>query len=336
MGGANKSLVIISVTFIVIVIIALHVFDLGERIPFYPVQLTEKRALNISIGTSRPCQCMIILRERNGRLGNRLFMFATALGLALTHSCCLDISTEIINELNRSFELDLKRMPLGSRQNYPRKEHKIYNHCSYLTIPFQKNSTQGIEITGFWQVHKYFLNHSVEIRRQLRFKSSILNQVNTFLHKNINSSISTRVGIHIRRGDFLQARTVSSVNYILKAMSYFIKKYYSVVFVIVTDDRPFCEKEFGKRNDVLFTPVSFSDTADLATITRCNHAIITVGTFGWWGAYLLHDKLGEVVTDAKPDLSPIDVNCEGRLYFPPWFSVLNKTMWLIVLNGRLR
>lgn len=326
MSGASKSLVIISITLIVIVIIVLHVFDLGKPIPYYPVQLIENRALNRSIGTSRPCQCMIVLRERNGRLGNRLFMFATALGLALTHSCCLDVSTEIIHELNRSFEIDLKRMPLGFRQNYSIKEHKIYNHCSYLAIPFQKNSTQGIEITGFWQVHKYFLNHSSEIRWQLRFKSSILNQVDAFLQKNVNSSISTRVGIHIRRGDFLQARTVSSINYIFKAMSYFTKKYHSVVFVIVTDDRPFCEKEFDKRNDVIFTPVTFSDTADLATMTRCNHAIITVGTFGWWGAYLLNDKAGEVVTDAKPDLSPIDVNCEGRLYFPPWFSVLNKTM----------
>jgi galactoside 2-L-fucosyltransferase 1/2 len=325
MNGVRKNRAVMYTTLVVIVIIVVHVLDLGRRIAYYSAQLIQNHPTSRSVKTGRQCHCMIVLRERSGRLGNCLFMFASALGLALTHSCYLNISTEIINELNQSFELDLKRMPLRPKQNYSRKEHKIHNHCSYLAYPFRTNCTQNMEITGFWQVHTYFLNHSAEIRRQLRFKATILNQVDTFLQKNINSSILTRVGIHIR-----QVRTVSSVQYILKAMSYFTEKYHSVVFVIVSDDRPFCKSEFGKRNDVLFTPVLFDAAADLATITRCNHAIITVGTFGWWGAYLLHDRFGEVVTDAKPDLSPIDVNCEGRLYFPPWFSFLNKMNGLIV------
>ena len=325
MSGVSKSLILISTTLIVIVIIVLHVFDLGKRIPYYPVQFIESRASNRSIRPSRPCQCMIILRERSGRLGNRLFMFATALGLALNHSCCLNISTEIIHELNRSFILDLQRMPIRAVSNHSEYEkRRIYNHCSYLTDLFRANTSQTIELTGFWQVHTYFSDYSFEIRRQLRFKPSILHQVDTFLNNtNINS---TRVGIHIRRGDFLRVRTVSSDQYVLDAMSYFIRKYLSVVFVIVSDDRPHCQSVFGKRQDVLFTPVAFDGVMDLATLTRCHHAIITVGTFGWWGAYLLHDRAGEVVTDAKRDLTPVDANCQGKFYFPPWFSFLNRTL----------
>ena len=146
--------------------------------------------------------------------------------------------------------------------------------------------------------------------------------MNTFL----NTIDVTRVGIHIRRGDFLLVRNVSSDRYVLAAMAYFTSKYPSVVFVIFTDDRFHCERLFEKRKDVRFTPLSFDGVVDLATLAHCDHAIITVGALGWWGAYLLHDRGGEVVSDAKADLTPTDSNGERRLFFPPFFVFLNKNV----------
>ncbi|CAF4197943.1 unnamed protein product, partial [Adineta steineri] len=52
-------------------------------------------------------ECYIILRERSGRLGNRLFMFASAYGLSLKHSCQLYIDRNIIDELQTSFDMNL-------------------------------------------------------------------------------------------------------------------------------------------------------------------------------------------------------------------------------------
>src|SRR5690348_12373756 len=43
--------------------------------------------------------CAIILSERQGRLGNRMFMFASALGIALTYSCRLAVDERILDEL---------------------------------------------------------------------------------------------------------------------------------------------------------------------------------------------------------------------------------------------
>jgi galactoside 2-L-fucosyltransferase 1/2 len=301
---------------------SVHRFHLVERNQHQLLSHMNHRKWSKLIRHSEQVRCTILLREQSGRLGNRLFMFASALGVALTHSCHLHISPQIIHELNQSFALDLERLPFGAGPSHTRHGRKLFNHCSFLTDLFPSNSSQTIELTGFWQVHTYFANHSIEIRQQLRFKPLVLQQVNAFL-SNVNG---IRVGIHIRRGDFLQVRTVSSDQYIRAAMSYFTQKYPSVIFVIVTDDRRYCERVYGKRKDVLFTPPSFDSVADLATLTRCDHMIITVGTFGWWGAYLLHDRAGEVVTDAKPDRSPIDANCEGKLYFPPWFLFLNKTV----------
>ena len=285
--------------------------------------------LAASEGIKQPVSCMISLRERRGRLGNRLFMFATALGLALTHSCYLSISTHIFQELNQSFHLHLPRVAsIQSGLNRSEPEEKLYNYCSYLTSLFRSNNTaHTIELTGFWQVHRYFSPHASKIRRQLRFRSTILDRVNRFLRKHIRGNDAvTRVGIHIRRGDFVGARDVSDERYVLAAMSYFTRKYRSVVFVIVTDDRAYCNDAYGKMQNVFFTPPSFDAPLDLATLSRCDHVIITVGTFGWWGAFLLHDRTGGVLTDAKADHTPIDNHYQGDLYFPPWFSFLdNKT-----------
>jgi galactoside 2-L-fucosyltransferase 1/2 len=270
--------------------------------------------------------CVVILRDSTGRLGNHLFMFATALGLSIHHSCQLYIDSVIIDELRQSFEINLPNLISKSELNRSTPVQKIYNHCSFFPQLFHPDTSQFIELIGYWQVHKYFINHRDEITRQLRFNRTILNHANSFLDKNINRRTSISVGIHIRRGDFLKVRPVSSDKYIYNAMAYFVAKYHSVRFIITSDDKPYCRKLLSKREAVLLTPDSFSTTDDLATLTLCDHIIITVGTFGWWGAFLLHNRTGEVITDSKPDHTPLDVNCERAVYFPFWFSFLNNTV----------
>ncbi|CAF4026178.1 unnamed protein product, partial [Adineta steineri] len=58
----------------------------------YDVQVSENN--NLFNDTK---QCRIILRQRGGRLGNLLFMFASAYGLSLRHSCQLYINPDIID-----------------------------------------------------------------------------------------------------------------------------------------------------------------------------------------------------------------------------------------------
>ncbi|CAF1371880.1 unnamed protein product [Adineta steineri] len=279
-------------------------------------------------------QCRIILRERSGRLGNRLFMFASAYGLSLKHSCHLYIDSDIIEELQTSFEMNLTNLLSKSQLNNFTSITKIENHCSYIPdVLHSLNNSYSIELSGFWQVHKYFLDYMEQIKQQLRFKQSILDRVKNFLEKNINKNISTTVGIHIRRGDFLLVRRVSSDNYIFNAMSHFQIKYRSVIFIIVSDDKEYCRKTFGQKKNVLVTPDSFTAADDLATLTRCKHTILTAGTFGWWGAFLSHNRLGDVLTDSKPDHTPLDANCRQDDYFPPWFKFLNNTNSNILSNN---
>ncbi|CAF4051858.1 unnamed protein product, partial [Adineta steineri] len=183
-------------------------------------------------------QCRIILRGRAGRFGNCLFMFASAYGLSLTYSCQLYIASDIIDDLQTSFEMNLTNLLLESQLNNFTSIKQIHNHCSYIPDVLHLNNSYSIELEGFWQVHTYFIDHMEQIREQLRFKQSILNRAYIF------------------------------------------------------DE---------KKKNVLVTPDSFSPADDLATLTLCEHTILTAGTFGWWSAFLSHNRLGDVLTDSKSD-----------------------------------
>ncbi|CAF1046605.1 unnamed protein product [Adineta steineri] len=315
--GVNKTLKVTSLIIIMIM------FYYMLSIHFQSVNILQLLKNKIVFNATK--QCTIILRERNGRLGNRLFLFASAYGLSLKYSCRLHIDQQFIDDLHESFEINLTNLLPKSQLNNSIWTNKVYNHCSYIPILLNSNNSYSIELSGFWQVHKYFIDHMEQIKQQLRFKRSILDRVNSFLDKNINKNVSTSVGIHIRRGDFLGMRRVSSDKYIFNAMSYFLLKYHSVIFVITSDDKQYCRKSFGEKNNVLVTPDSFSAVDDLATLTLCNHTILTVGTFGWWGGFLSHNRVHDVLTDSKSDHTPLDVDCRKNDYFPPWFSFLNNT-----------
>jgi galactoside 2-L-fucosyltransferase 1/2 len=269
--------------------------------------------------------CTVIVRNPFGRLGNVLFGFATAYGLSLDHSCHLYIGPNVIRELGQYFEINLPNLLTESELNRILSIQQIYNHCTYFPELFHPNKSQNIELIGFWQVHKYFVNHTNQIRNQLRFKETILSEAKNFIKTNISSTISNLVGIHIRRGDFIGLRQISSDKFIFDAMTYYKRKYGSVKFIFVSDDKSYCRNVFGKRNDTFFTPDSFNPAMDMAVVTLCDHAIITVGTYGWWAGFLLHNRTGEILTDAKPNHNPLDVDCESSIFFPSWFSFLNVT-----------
>ena len=61
---------------------------------------------------------------------------------------------------------------------------------------------------------------------------------------------------------------------------------------------------------------------DLALMLSCDSAVITSGTFGWWGAFL--QVRGEVVAQRTPFV-PEGVRhaFERQDYFPPWWTVID-------------
>jgi hypothetical protein len=58
--------------------------------------------------------CIVYMNDNAGRLGNRMFMIASAYGLARLHFCHLYLKPEVISEMNAIFVLDLSPLLISS------------------------------------------------------------------------------------------------------------------------------------------------------------------------------------------------------------------------------
>ncbi|CAF1215155.1 unnamed protein product [Didymodactylos carnosus] len=274
--------------------------------------------------------CVIVLKSSGGRLGNKMFMYATAYGLTRTYHCSMYLERKAFDELRETFLVEpIKRISDEQFSNIKNKTQALSNGCHYPNLSKIITNSTILELSGYWQNYKYFVNYSTEIRDQFTLKKNILLEMDKYFTNNSKLKNATLVGVHVRRGDFLSKHnvdagfTVSSAEYINKSMIYFTKNYQNVYFIIASDDKTWCTETFGKQqnNNVLITPNHFTPSEDLAVLTSCNHTIVTVGTFGWWTAFLTN---GEVLCDKNYPRNGTWLSglCPGQEYYPPWYKSL--------------
>lgn len=295
-------------------------------------------------------RCVIYIFGRSGRLGNRMFIIATAYALARLHSCHLCLSSTILEEMKSAFVFDLQpfllsRCTLQSMiRNISNPAKKITKDigCQYLPELTRPNAiSQGtiFELKGYWQTYLHFTNYRNELRENVFVATQpILEKVSTFFinlyQQNFNfipqfslenhqsfkrqlaqSNKTTWIGIHIRRSDFIDYKMASSDEYVFNALEHYTTRYPNAHFIVASDDKSYCENLFRDRRNIFLTPSSFSPGDDLITLSLCQHSIITGGTFGWWSAYLAN---GEVIHDTV-----YPTTCKkDEYYYPPWFKTV--------------
>ena len=294
-------------------------------------------------------RCIVVVQERKGRLGNRMFLVASAYGLARLHSCHLYVTPKIINEMRKTFLFNLSTLLLSSsvfhsitNANSPSMNTTTYYvGCKYLHQLTRPNAIplgMIFDLRGYWQSYLHFAKYADELRENVFVaKQSVLRKVSTFFgkiyrkqfggtpqfalenHQSLKnqltqSNLVTWIGIHIRRSDFIYENYSSADEYIFLAMQYYTSLYSNAYFLIASDDKSHCRKLFRNRANVSVTPRLFSLGDDLITLSLCQHSIVTGGTFGWWGAYLAH---GRVLHDTV-----YPFQCERREhYYPPWYMI---------------
>lgn len=112
-------------------------------------------------------------------------------------------------------------------------------------------------------------------------------------------------------------------------MSYFVERFPRVQFIIASDDIKWCCQHltvamFNKLNtanvNITFS-VKHNAAQDLALLARCNHTVVTTGSFSWWAAWLAN---GITIYYAK---YPTRRTLLGNLYlkndyYPPhWIAI---------------
>lgn len=103
------------------------------------------------------------------------------------------------------------------------------------------------------------------------------------------------VGVHVRRGDFLNSKynremgNICTKEYYLKAIECIKKKYSNLTFCFFSNDMPWVKKNIREENALYIDNNMFAeyyDWYDMYLMSICSHNIIPNSTFGWWGAWL--------------------------------------------------
>lgn len=291
--------------------------------------------------TVEPIQCIVSVTHKLGRLGNRMFVLASAYALARIHSCDLYISPLILDEIRAVFKLNFSLNLLSHSRFRSLKSVKFINKtlgCEYQPSLTQLNAIPNqtrFEVHGFWQSYLYFHDYRTELQEEIFgprkfrirrvssfFRRVYENQLNVSIdlstdnHQLLKEQLSSTqwIGIHIRLGDFVPLNLTSNSRYLFDSMNYFQKQYGNVHFIVASDNKTYCEDLFRDRTNVILTPRAFGPADDLLALSLCQHSIVTGGTFGWWSAYLAG---GQVLHDAVYP-SPCAKRNE---YFPSWFRI---------------
>jgi len=256
----------------------------------------------VCIARSQCCTVGFVSQRRNG-LGNHLFFYAGVMYVAwLTGRKPFILSSSNLNKLDKAFHLDIAHM--DNNAQCPVNEfidNVVYAYNVDIESLSNVEANVSVWLRGYFCSWKYTKPIEGQLRRNLQFRSELTKFAATFLSANVPGGwkVSTfvRVGVHVRRGDFLSdwavraGFTVASKQYLNRAMAYFVKRYAQVQFIVASNDIDWCcnninASYFDQTSVNITFSVRHSTEQDLALLASCDHAIMTTGTFGWWAAWL--------------------------------------------------
>ncbi|XP_046555087.1 galactoside 2-alpha-L-fucosyltransferase Sec1-like [Haliotis rubra] len=229
--------------------------------------------------TSRDNTVTVAVR---GRLGNNMFEYASLLGIAVStgKKPLIPKSKELNILFNISFTGDIHNQPSTrvSEKQYGAYDRKL------LTLP-----GGNVEVWGYLQSWKYFHCIKASLRKEFIFRQKYIDLSGQCFEKYTNKHKNrTVIGIHVRRTDMTsggkRGYVAAPLSYIKKAIAHMNTKFHNPLFLIATDDKNWCRK-YVVSSDIILMENS-DPFVDFATLTLCDHIIMTVGTFGWWAAWL--------------------------------------------------
>ena len=233
-----------------------------------------------------------------GRTGNNMFQIAALLTFCWRtgHRPVLTDSFRL-QRLLSAFPVVQGMLELGPM---PRNAVTLTERGAYIfdvECSHRMHANKSVIIDGYFQSWKYLQGYEDAIGKVFTLDESYVTEAKHML-LNISTQVAssrrtsagqiTIVAIHVRRGDIALARgvyQVGSLTYLQRAMDYFRGRYTEVQFVVCSDTAFWSEGKL--RGDDIHTRMSTRHWAlDMALLVLADHVILTVGSFGWWGAWL--------------------------------------------------
>ncbi|XP_013398035.1 galactoside 2-alpha-L-fucosyltransferase 3-like [Lingula anatina] len=218
-------------------------------------------------------------------MANLMFEYAAVLGIAQKNG----LSPRAAKIL---YPRDCYLISAGYENEPTDRKRKVYqpNYLSFSPEAFHLEKGVNL-LNSNLQSWKYFGHVDDIVRKEFTFFKIHDTYARDFLHT-VGDSLKGDifVSIHVRRTDFMDYPdliNVATVDYFNRAMNLFREKYFSVKFVVASDDKPWSRANLtSDRGDIYFTDDNATKCQDIAVLSHCNHSILSAGsTFGWFGAY---------------------------------------------------
>ena len=267
----------------------------------------------------------------SGGLGNIMFQYASLYGISKANAMfpVLDENSKLLRIFpNLSTKPMSEVQSVGQWSRFIETDPSKYDN-RVLSFNFGKN----ILLTGRFQSWRYFDHSKHELRRQLRFQSSTEDTAEQFL---TNAYILHRekfpdtksdvkfIGIHLKRGDNRNEHGTDRgyrAGYIKRAMNYFGAKFQHIIFVVTSNDKKWSKQNVKSgQHIVVFSPHK-SSSLDLCILSKCNHTIMTGGTFGWWAAFLANGETLYYKTFPSRNSPPSRGFMQRDFYYPHWIGL---------------
>ncbi len=260
-----------------------------------------------------------------GGLGNQLFQYAFGeiLQKKLGYSVFFDVSDYYSYKRHEGLAIekyfDLKLQPVEFRSITMRFfssywVKRIFSKLSFCKFIYTGFKTDDFDLYGnekvnsfcyfygYWQSQKYTTNDLKFVIRNLNFRDYLESSADN-VFRLINPNFNKAAAIHIRRGDYINAKKfdpqyVLPINYYLKSMDYMNNTAGVDEFYFFSDDIEWVKNNFKSDKYKLFfvdKKISISAGFDMCLMTRFNNLILSNSTFSWWSAYLRKAAGGNVL-----------------------------------------
>lgn len=270
----------------------------------------------------------ILKLKFSSSLGDQLFQWASLQGIA--HSTGMAICTAGGKALQRTMHTYM-----GLPHGCPTLQYLAVNEPGFAKYePFvtgdEHTQIMTSSATGYLQSFRYFSNISYIIRG-MPFSGEIHRAASGLISNYLGT---VKVGIYVSRNspNHLQ---FPGVQYFNASMNYFRSKYFKPVFLVGSNDIKWC----SQQSIFLAADVNFvhehSDPYDafsLAVLSYCDHMILSVGSLGWWSAWLgAYGKGGDVIYNEDEFILTHEVNQDKVVkddYYPKeWKGMYSNGTW---------
>jgi hypothetical protein len=268
-----------------------------------------------------------VATEIGGQMGNQMFMMASSYGIAHSRKAKWCITNLHESKYLKNFKwrtqpvacpgMSLKIFNLTGDSNFWiistvfSAANEGVGFARY-TPSIVNSKSKDIFVGLFLQSYKYFKESG------LPFVLKTQRSAQEWVHVN-----KVDVGIHVRRGD--KHTDTGNVVTPLKYFFMAVKKMQdlhgtSLSFVVCTDDPAWVREQPPFQG---MSVLSTSNPAfDMAVLAACQHHIMSIGTYGWWGTFLGD---GPNSTNIYPVLQftvPLIRGFSHIDYFPPnWIPI---------------